>query len=234
MDPKEVTAVDAIDIEEYAKRGEAPPKSKRYRIRIDDERFVVEQPTISGIELLKLVKKAPDKWRVYQHIRREQGKEVQPDETVDLTTPGIERFTTIRKQNTDGKGRRDFRLPASDEQHLDDVGYRYETIQESGKQWLVVQDFQIPEGFAPRKATVALLIPPAYPAAEIDMAWFDPGLSRGDDKPIPSLVAEACMGKSWQRWSRHRPQDAKWRVGFDDVSTHLLLVHSWLQDELKR
>lgn len=32
---------DEVDIEEYAKRGENPPHARRYRIRIDRERYTV-------------------------------------------------------------------------------------------------------------------------------------------------------------------------------------------------
>ena len=79
---------DLVDIEEYAKAGKKPPKAKKYRIRIDRDRFDVEKQHITGKELLDLVKKTPEQWRIYQKVRG-QMQEVQPGETVDLGAEGV-------------------------------------------------------------------------------------------------------------------------------------------------
>jgi hypothetical protein len=91
-----------IDVEEFARAGKPVPKEKRYRIRVDKEKFVVTQPTISGSELLALVGKTPDKYNVYLHVHGGQTKLIKPDEKVDLTEPGVERFTTMKIENTEG------------------------------------------------------------------------------------------------------------------------------------
>jgi len=93
---------DVIDVEEFAREGKPIPKGKRYRIRIDKEKFVVSQPTITGKELLGLVGKTPDKYNVYLHVHGGQTTLIQPDKEVDLTTPGVERFTTMKIENTEG------------------------------------------------------------------------------------------------------------------------------------
>lgn len=93
---------DVIDVEEFARAGKPVPKGKRYRIRIDKEKFVVSQPTITGKELLSLVGKTPDKYNVYLHVHGGQTKLIKPDEKVDLTAPGVERFTTMKIENTEG------------------------------------------------------------------------------------------------------------------------------------
>jgi hypothetical protein len=95
-------AEDIIELEEYAKAGKPAPKAKRYRIRVDKERFVVEQPTITGKETLALVQKTPQSHQLYLHIRGGQTRIVQPGESVDLTAPGVERFTTLKIENTEG------------------------------------------------------------------------------------------------------------------------------------
>ncbi len=94
--------VEVIDIEDFAREGKPVPKGKRYRIRIDKEKFVVSQPTITGKELLSLVGKTPDKYNVYLHVHGGQTKLIKPDEKVDLTAPGVERFTTMKIENTEG------------------------------------------------------------------------------------------------------------------------------------
>jgi len=93
---------DVIDIEEFARAGKPVPKGKRYRIRIDKEMFVVSQSTITGKELLALVGKTAEKYNVYLHVRGGQTKLIKPDEKVDLTAPGVERFTTMKIENTEG------------------------------------------------------------------------------------------------------------------------------------
>jgi hypothetical protein len=94
--------VDIIDIEAYAREGKPVPKGKRYRIRIDKETKVVNQPSITGTEILSLVGKTPDAYYLYEHARKGQTRLIQPDEVVDLTVPGVERFTTLKKENTEG------------------------------------------------------------------------------------------------------------------------------------
>ena len=42
---------DEVDIEELAKQGKPIPRAKRYRIRIDRERFLVTAPFITKAEL---------------------------------------------------------------------------------------------------------------------------------------------------------------------------------------
>ena len=41
-----------VDLEEYAKRGERPPLSEGYRIRVNGEAFVVHDPMPTGREIL--------------------------------------------------------------------------------------------------------------------------------------------------------------------------------------
>jgi hypothetical protein len=93
---------EVIDIEDFAREGKPLPKGKRYRIRIDKEKFEVSQPTITGKELLGLVGKTPDKYNVYLHVHGGQSKLIKPDEKVELTAPGVERFTTMKIENTEG------------------------------------------------------------------------------------------------------------------------------------
>jgi hypothetical protein len=98
----EAGEIEVIEIEEYAKAGKPVPKKKHYRIRVDKERFVVKQPMITREEILTLVDKRPQLYQVYQHVRGGQTKIIKPGEPVDLTEPGVERFTTLKIENTEG------------------------------------------------------------------------------------------------------------------------------------
>jgi hypothetical protein len=82
--------------------------------------------------------------------------------------------------------------------------------------------------------TVALRIEPMYPDVQIDMAYFKPGLSRSDGRPIHTITTESIDGQTFQRWSRHRTSENPWRPGIDCLATHLGQVEHWLANELTR
>ena len=94
--------VEIIEVEAFAKEGKPVPKDKHYRIRIDKEIKVVDQATITGKEILALVGKTPQQYNLYQHFHKAQTEIVPPDKIVDLTAPGVERFTTMKIENTEG------------------------------------------------------------------------------------------------------------------------------------
>lgn len=131
--------------------------------------------------------------------------------------------------------RREYRLPPEDEAYLDAQGCRWETIQPAGAQWLLVHDFRIPTGYTVDSATVAIRIGGAYPPAELDMAYFHPALKRTDEIVVRKTDGTVAIeGVQFQQWSRHRTPANPWRVGVDNVGTHLSLVEHWLEREIVR
>ena len=93
---------DPIDIEAYAKDGRPVPAAASYRIRIDKDHYTVNSPKITGGELLELAKKDPGKFGIYQHVRGRSSR-VALDAVVDLTAPGVERFSTLPLDQTEGE-----------------------------------------------------------------------------------------------------------------------------------
>lgn len=96
--------LDELNLEEFAKTnsGAAAPLSKKYMIRIDKEIKTVSTPTITGREILTLVGKTPEGWKLYKHTHGRQPQAIEPDQVVDLREPGLERFTTMAKDHTEG------------------------------------------------------------------------------------------------------------------------------------
>lgn len=91
-----------VDLEDFAKAGKKPPKAKKYRIRIDKEKYVVEVPGLMGAAILQLAGKTPETFLLYQ---KQHGGAVLPigaDQYVDFTTAGVERFQTIARDPTEG------------------------------------------------------------------------------------------------------------------------------------
>src|SRR6478736_6361565 len=125
-----------VDVEELVKQGKRVPRAKRYRIRIDRERFVVTTPIVTKRDLLALVNKSPDRWKIHQKLRGGQMDEVTGGEKVDLRERGVERFVTMELTQTDGEtaaqeappARRAFDLPEEDVDFLNSIGFVWEAI----------------------------------------------------------------------------------------------------------
>lgn len=91
-----------VDIEEYAKAGKPIPKGcTLFRIRIDREKYLVQQAALTGAELLKLADKNPNEYRV---LFKCHGKttEVELDTHFSFLNPGVERFMTQRRTAKEG------------------------------------------------------------------------------------------------------------------------------------
>lgn len=97
--------VDELDVEAFAKEkpGNKKPPAKRYRIRIDREVRVVNVPAMTGREILALVSMTPESHKLYELERGRPPRPVGPDEWVDFTRPGVERFQTIPLDPTEGE-----------------------------------------------------------------------------------------------------------------------------------
>jgi hypothetical protein len=128
--------------------------------------------------------------------------------------------------------RKQFLLPAEDIEFLDCNSFQWEAIANEGN-WLIIRDYPIPKGYNVRSADIALMIPPNYPAAQIDMAYFYPHLQKTNGKGVTATSSQIIDDKNFQRWSRHR-EAGEWRPGEDNVMTHLLLANNWLEKDLKR
>jgi len=130
--------------------------------------------------------------------------------------------------------RRHFNLPQEDDEFLNSKGLLWETLIESNLRWLVIHDYSIPEGYNTNKASVALMLNGNYPLTQIDMIYFNPGLSKQNGNPIAALTYIVIAGQQWQRWSRHRTAANPWIPGEDNVSSHLAMFDLILKNELSR
>lgn len=228
----------AIDLEEFAKSGKTPPLASSYRIRVDKLVFTVNVSHMTGRQILTLAGKVPvERFKLFQQMHGGgQPQRIELDQSVDFTTPGIERFKTLPVDSTDGlaKPRRDFRLPESDEVFLESLGLRWEAVIDEGVKWVIVYGYPLPQGYNVSTVDLALRIAPDYPTAQIDMASFCPALVRADGKGINGLSGHVLDVRNFQQWSRHRTAQNPWRPGEDDLQSHVLLVEHWLHHELTR
>jgi hypothetical protein len=212
------------------------PHARRYIIRVDDKRAVVDKAKVTGREILVLAGFDPAVTMLNQKV----GKRFEPvplDKLVDLTACGVERFTTLPNEQSEGRPamRRQVALPEEDVDLLDGSDLVWETITDSQGRWLLIRDIPLREVFVSEPTSVAIQIPSGYPSTALDMAYFSPPIRRKDGSTIPCTEATQVVdGSSWQRWSRHYTPANPWKVGAYNVFTHYLLSQSWLEREAHR
>lgn len=226
---------DLVDIEEYVAAGRKIPKAKKYRIRIDKQKYVVDVPEMTGREILELAGKAPvEQFALYQKVRGGPPEKRELDDTIDFRAPGIERFLTLPLDQTEGESpRREVRMPEDDMEFLGSVE-GWEGVVENGKRLVFIYGVSVPDTFNEDFVAACFRIETAYPDTQIDMVYFHPALTRKDGRAIPATTMEGFDGKSWQRWSRHRTARNPWRPGVDNLATHFALVKEWLDREASR
>ncbi len=227
----EASKAEVIDLQAHARSKKPIPKGRRYKILIDRQHFVVNTETISGRSLLELAGKTPvEQFMISQKLHGGQVQRIDYDEIINLTRPGVERFITMPLDQTEGDGN-DFDLPEDDKSHLTKSFKKWEAIKEGASNWLLLYDFEVPHGYDQKRATLALMIPPAYPDVQIDMAYFHPHLTLNSKKTVEKISEQQIKGQSFQRWSRHRKSADEWRSDVDGVGTHILQVTTWLEKE---
>lgn len=225
-----------IDLEEYFASKKPVPKAKKYQIRIDKDKYVVEAPSMNGREILELAGKTPEKFLLRQKLRGGV-EEVRPDQEVNFMTAGVERFMTIPKEVTEGEGplvRREFKPLDDDVEYLDSTSRKWEAVLQDKLKIIVMHDWPLPSGYNLSTAAVHVRLSDGYPDTHIDMAYFSPALNRADGRNINNLSMLEFDGKPWQQWSRHRTGASAWRPGIDNLTTHMALVDDWLAAELRK
>jgi hypothetical protein len=103
-DPGEVAVIeDIVDLEEYAKRGERPPLTKGYRIRVNGEQYVISDANPTGREVLTLAGLIPPENHTLRvKIAGKPPQKVGLDEEIDLRQPGVEKFKALPRDQTEG------------------------------------------------------------------------------------------------------------------------------------
>ncbi len=130
--------------------------------------------------------------------------------------------------------RRQFEMLPMDRQFLEEYGLPWETLV-AGSQWVLVHEFPTHEGYNHPRATIAVRMETGYPNTELNMVYIFPALARKDGVGIGATqAAENIDGKTFQRWSRHRTGQNPWKIGRDNLGTHVILIEDWLAREFEK
>lgn len=221
------------DIEEYCNNGTIPIIAYKYVIKINTQKFIVDEKEMTGKQILSLINQTPETY--YLRFKHKNGSTlVGADDVIDFTTCGVERFSAKAKNCTEGRvDKRDFSLPLEDQNFLKKNNITFDCISDSGH-WVILRDFPIPEGYNVDKCDIAIMIPSSYPTSALDMFYIFPALSRTDSQPIGALSPHNLESKQYQRWSRHRTGENPWIPGEDNLETHIELMKHSISDEFKK
>jgi hypothetical protein len=226
---------DVPDLEDCACSNHCPPKHQKYKIKVDKVKHKVESPRLTGREILELAGYDETRY-LYQKFAGGERRQIELDEKVDFTEPGIERFHTMRCEHQEGlqEPRRQFQLSNDDAEFLDSLNLKWECVVEGNIKRVVIKGFKLPTGFNVSEVEVNMQISSSYPSSQIDMAYFYPAIARTDGKSIRALSSDTFDGKVWQRWSRHRTAQNPWESGVDCIATHVAYIGSWFSQELNK
>ena len=216
-------------------------RSLKWSLEVQGVVLVLHEPTIVVREALSKAGLNPDQgWQIFLKVVGQPKQPMTLESIVELRTPGIEKLRVSPLDVGNGESSspsvvRSFRLLDTDEAFLNANYPAWEAIVEGGRQWLLLPDYVLPDGYSSSKVCMALEIPPTYPAAQIDMFYLLPAAALQTGAAIPATEhRQAIRGLQFQRWSRHRGAGNQWSSTHDNVVTHLALVESALFKEIQQ
>ncbi|HCI6736243.1 multiubiquitin domain-containing protein [Raoultella planticola] len=204
-----------------------------WKLNVQGKEFTFDTPTIVIRDAVIRAGLNPGQaWHIFLKVEGQPKVEKNIDDVIDLRTPGIEKLRLTPKDVNNGEAsgvtRREFSLLPADEQYLDGMGYSWETYLSGNARWLIIHDYELPEGYNHHKIKLALLITSGYPVNMLDMFYVYPPLSRVNGVNIPATEATAVIDSvAYQRWSRHR----SWDPETDSVISQLAMADGCLQKE---
>jgi len=91
------------DLEEYARRGQQPPRCRGYRIRINGERHEFHNSHVTGREvLLKANLTPPESYTLRLKVAGQRPRKVGLCDQIDLRQPGVEKFKALPRDQQEG------------------------------------------------------------------------------------------------------------------------------------
>ena len=159
-------------------------------------------------------------------------------DTIDLSRKGIEKLWLRPNHVNNGEApsglHRAFSLRDEDILYLSQRSLEWDAVVDGGQRWFILRNYPLPPGYRQHEVDIAVLIPPTYPAASLDMFFCAPHLSLVSGRTIPcTQTHQAISGVSFQRWSRHRHADTVWNPAVDSLITHIALIDDAITREVE-
>ncbi|EIK52327.1 hypothetical protein YO5_02106 [Stutzerimonas stutzeri TS44] len=209
-------------------------RSHMWKLNVQGDNYEFDTPDVPVRDAIVKAGMNPNQpWHIYLKVVGQPKQELSINDVINLRTPGIEKLRLTTRDVGNGEApqapRRVFSLLPGDEQYLDTRSYRWETVLNGESRWLLIHDYELPDGYNHHKVKMALLVPPDYPMAQVDMFYVYPPLSLANGAGIPSTQVTADVDSvTFQGWSRHRP----WNPTTDTIISQLAMVDGCLLKEV--
>lgn len=180
----------------------------------------------------------PDKgWTAILKFVGQPREPVGLTDTIDLSRKGIEKLWLRPNHVNNGEAssglHRAFDIRPEDETFLEKRGLKWDAVIDLGQRWCILRGYRVPEGYLQTETDIAVLIPPTYPAAALDMFYCYPNLQLRSGRQIPCTQTRQLIGGiSFQRWSRHRQADTAWNPSVDSLVSHVALIDEAITREV--
>ena len=213
-------------------------KAMSWKLNVHGVVIASEAPTILASEAMIQAGFDPSEdWNLILKVKGKPKQPITKDDEIDLTQSGIEKLRLMRKEIINGEKpielRSDFVLLDKDTKYLNALDVQWETLQDGARRWLIIKDFQLPNGYNQERTDIAIDIPPAYPDAALDMFYCNPSLNLKSGAVIAQTNSQqAIAGNSFQRWSRHLAPSTQWNPKVDSVITQMTIVEESLLREV--
>lgn len=92
-------------------------------------------------------------------------------------------------------------------------------------QFLIIENFAIPEAYSSRQVKLLIKIPPLFPDAQPDMFWVHPAITLLNGGAPRGTGTENLMNESWQSFSWHLAPGA-WKPGVSDIWDYIRCVRA--------
>jgi hypothetical protein len=212
-------------------------RKPHWEINVQGVPVISGAPSIVARDAIAQAGFDPDKgWFVFLKVHGEPKREVALTDPIDLTTPGIERLRLTPRNVDNGEApapRRDFALLDVDEEYLDRLGLRWETVIEGEQRWLLIHGYPVPAGYTVAHTELALLLPPTYPQAAVYGFYAFPPLALSTGLQIDRTQMRGTIrGREFHGWSRHRGPNDPWNPAKDNVAIHLAMVDAAITKEV--
>ncbi|MEQ9145533.1 MAG: multiubiquitin domain-containing protein [Parvibaculaceae bacterium] len=232
----EIADIDLIDLDRKGTE-QFYSRQRMWKLKIRQHVYTFEESCITARDALTKAGFDLAKGWDLVLISASGRRPIKVDDKIDLSERGIEKLRVKPSIVNNGERpniqRHDFALLDHDEAYLDSLKLAWRTVNEGGKRWLLIEEYELPPGLNATTITLALEIPAKYPATQIDMFYCSPHLTFAAGQPIPQTeVKQIIDGLSFQRWSRHRAGESQWQPEYDNVETHLALVEECICREV--
>lgn len=207
-----------------------------YELNVNGKTIVVEEPEIVVSKALGLAGITDGhNYQIILKIQGEPKKVVDLNTVIDLSKPGIEKLRLIPLEVNNGDSvQGNFEVLPNDRDYLSHAFKKFRTTIENGRRWLIVEDYQLPDGYNHNTVALAVEIPIGYPQAQLDMFYTYPAVQLlTGQQPDRTEHRETIEGKNYQRWSRHRGQTSMWNPAVDSIITHFALIEEAIVREVE-